>query len=191
NIPFLRRVLAHPDLLAGTVHTRWIDDHLTELAATELEQEATVLATAGRAGAAINRNDPLAALDFYRSGTGTRSVAQPARSAAGPPNTSPVRAPLQGTVIVIEVAEGDVVRKGQQLFVMSALKMEHVIKADAGGAVRRVTVAVGDTVLEGEPLAFVEAMDVGDGIVEAPPEIDPDYIRPSLQALFDRREFLL
>ena len=47
-----------------------------------------------------------------------------------------VRAPLQGTVVAIAVADGDAVRAGQQLLVMEAMKMEHVITAPVGGVVR-------------------------------------------------------
>jgi acetyl-CoA carboxylase carboxyltransferase component len=94
-------------------------------------------------------------------------------------------------VTEILVAEGDAVREGQLLFVMSALKMEHLVKAEIGGVVRLVTIAVGDTVYDGHPLAFVEKMDVGDAIVEPAVELDLDYIRPDLRAVLDRREFTL
>ena len=33
NIAFLRNVLAHPDFIAGKVHTRWVDEHIADLAA--------------------------------------------------------------------------------------------------------------------------------------------------------------
>ena len=72
---------------------------------------------------------------------------------------------------------------------MSALKMEHLVHATFGGVVREITVSVGDTVYEDHPLIFVQPADVGDAIVEPDKEIDLDYIRPDLQALFDRRAF--
>ena len=72
---------------------------------------------------------------------------------------------------------------------MSALKMEHLVHATFGGVVREITVSVGDTVYEDHPLIFVQPADVGGAIVEAEKEIDLDYIRPDLQALFDRRAF--
>src|SRR5436190_992004 len=46
-----------------------------------------------------------------------------------------VAAPMQGTVVSIDVSEGDVVRKGQQLVVLESMKMEHVIAADVAGVV--------------------------------------------------------
>ena len=106
-------------------------------------------------------------------------------------NTEAVRAPLQGTVTEIDFAEGDAIRQGQQLFVMSALKMEHVVSAAFGGVARTLEVAIGDTVMEGDPLTFVEPMDVGDALEEVKVEIDLDNIPPNLARLFERREFLL
>jgi acetyl/propionyl-CoA carboxylase alpha subunit len=189
NISFLRNVLNHDDFIDQTVDTQWLDDHLSDLATTEDADDDSQQAVV-RAGAAIDKLDPLASLDFYRKGEPTRRIgARAAPLMVGPPNTQPVSAPLQATVIEIHVAEGDVVRKGQLLFVMSALKMEHVVRAEFGGIVRRVTVTPGEAVYEEHPLAFIEVMDVGEAIEQEAQEVDPDYIRPSLQALFDRRGF--
>ena len=68
---------------------------------------------------------------------------------------------MQGTIVSIFVAEGDEVRKGQQLMVMEAMKMEHTIISEHSGIVRRITMAVGDTVRKGYPLIFIEEADVG------------------------------
>ncbi len=55
----------------------------------------------------------------------------------------PVRAPMQGTVVSIDVREGDVVRAGQQLVVLESMKMEHVVAAEVAGVVTSVPIAVG------------------------------------------------
>ena len=64
-----------------------------------------------------------------------------------------VRAPMQGTVVSIDVGEGDAVRVGQQLFVLESMKMEHVIAAEVAGVVTGIPVAVGETVMPGDALA--------------------------------------
>ena len=46
-----------------------------------------------------------------------------------PPGTIAIRAPLQGTVIEWLVGQGDEVFQGQQVAIMDAMKMEHVIQA--------------------------------------------------------------
>jgi acetyl-CoA carboxylase carboxyltransferase component len=67
-----------------------------------------------------------------------------------------LRAPMQATVLSIDVAEGDAVAHGDPVLVLSAMKMEHVIAAPATGIVRRISVAAGDTVAEKQPLLTVE-----------------------------------
>lgn len=191
NIPFLLTVLEHPDFLDGGVYTRWVEAQATELAAPRHRVTEASEGGPAQAGAVIDTRDPLASLEYFRSGSGTRSGSAAPEAIVGPPNTEPIGAPLQGTVTEIEIAEGDTVREGQQLFVMSALKMEHLVHASVGGVIRQVTVKPGEVVYEDHPLAFLEAMDVGDAIEDAEHEVDLDYIRPELQALFDRREFLL
>ena len=191
NLGFLRNVLGHADFAAGAVTTRWVDDHIAELARVE-EAGGNGTDGAGGAGAKLDPRDPLASLEFFRKGEGTRQGGMAERPAIiGPPGTEPVGAPLQGTVIEIAVAEGEEIREGQLLAVMSALKMEHLVNATFGGVLRRVTVEPGDTVYEDHPLFFVERVAVGDAIREQRLETDLDYIRPELQELLERREYLL
>ena len=192
NIPFLRRVLDHEDFVTQDVYTRWLDHNIAQLTVAEDLGGNGASAQAGRAGGAIDRKDPLASLDFFRSGAATRTMdAAAPPPLVGPPNTTAVPAPLQGTVTEIHVKAGDEIREGQLLFVMSALKMEHVVEAEVGGVVREVTVTTDEIVYDGHPLAFVEVMDVGGAIDREEQTIDLDYVSPSLQAVFDRRQFLL
>ena len=189
NLSFLRNVLRHDDFISQTISTQWLDDHIADLV-TDGDSGNNPQGKAVVAGAAIDKLDPLASLDFFRKGEPTRRLGTSiAPQIVGPPNTRPIPAPLQATVIEIHVTEGDAVREGQLLFVMSALKMEHVVRAAFSGIVRQVTVAPGEVVYEGHPLGFIEAMDVGEAIEQETREIDLDYIRPSLQAVFDRRKF--
>ena len=45
NIPFLQNILAHPDFVAGHVHTRWVDEQIVTLAA-DVEQRTRFVAPA-------------------------------------------------------------------------------------------------------------------------------------------------
>src|SRR6185436_4079006 len=91
-----------------------------------------------------------------------------------------VRAALQGTIVAVDVREGDLVYAGQQLLVMEAMKMEHVVAAPAAGRVRRIAVTVGDAVLEGHALVVVEASEDADVVAAGDEIVDPDRIRPEL-----------
>jgi propionyl-CoA carboxylase alpha chain len=64
-------------------------------------------------------------------------------------------APLPGGVIAVAVAAGDVVRAGQLLVVVEAMKMEHRITAPADGTVAEVRAAVGDQVAAGDLLVVL------------------------------------
>jgi pyruvate/2-oxoglutarate dehydrogenase complex dihydrolipoamide acyltransferase (E2) component len=95
---------------------------------------------------------------------------------------------LQGTIVSIEVAEGDAVHQGQQVLVMESMKMEHVVGAEVSGTVRLLGVSVGDAVWAGHPLLFVEEGEVDAADHVGADEIDLDHIRPDLAEAIDRHE---
>ncbi|WP_345796506.1 acetyl/propionyl/methylcrotonyl-CoA carboxylase subunit alpha [Castellaniella sp. MT123] len=66
-------------------------------------------------------------------------------------------APMPGKILSVAVATGDVVKQGQALVVMEAMKMEHTIEAPHDGVVQEVFYAVGDQVTEGVTLIALEA----------------------------------
>ncbi|GAB4398012.1 MAG: acetyl/propionyl/methylcrotonyl-CoA carboxylase subunit alpha [Rhodoferax sp.] len=65
-------------------------------------------------------------------------------------------APMPGKVVSFAVQAGDVVKKGQPLAVMEAMKMEHTIAAPADGTVAELLYAPGDQVAEGAELLRLE-----------------------------------
>jgi acetyl-CoA carboxylase carboxyltransferase component len=96
---------------------------------------------------------------------------------------------MQGTVVSIDVAEGDRVRIGQQLVVLESMKMEHVITAVAAGVVRGIPIAVGDTVMTDDPLVFVEpGAGGGDAADAVDATIDLDRVRADLAEVGERHD---
>ena len=101
-----------------------------------------------------------------------------------------VAAPMQGTVVSIDVAEGDVVRIGQQIAVLESMKMEHVVAAEGAGVVTSIPVKVGDTVMPGDALAVVDERaateTTADDVVES--DVDLEAVRADLAEVLERHD---
>lgn len=78
----------------------------------------------------------------------------PSASEAGKGN--PVKAPLPGVVTKILVKAGQAVKKGENILVLEAMKMENNITAENDGTVTAVCVNPGDSVLEGTVLLTID-----------------------------------
>jgi propionyl-CoA carboxylase alpha chain len=64
-------------------------------------------------------------------------------------------APMPGSVVRVEVAEGQQVTAGATVLVLEAMKMEHTVRAPADGIVASIQVAAGEQVDSGQVLAVV------------------------------------
>ncbi|WP_281195158.1 acetyl-CoA carboxylase biotin carboxylase subunit [Halorubrum sp. F4] len=67
-----------------------------------------------------------------------------------------VKAEMQGTILSVDVAEGDEVAAGDVVCVLEAMKMENDVVADRGGTVASVHVAEGDSADMGDVLVVLE-----------------------------------
>jgi acetyl-CoA/propionyl-CoA carboxylase biotin carboxyl carrier protein len=62
---------------------------------------------------------------------------------------------MQGTVLAVEVAEGDEVTAGQVVCVVEAMKMENEITAPRDGVVSELSVEPGQQVTTGQVVCLV------------------------------------
>jgi acetyl-CoA/propionyl-CoA carboxylase, biotin carboxylase, biotin carboxyl carrier protein len=67
-----------------------------------------------------------------------------------------VVSPMQGTVLAVEVVDGDEVEAGQVLCIVEAMKMENEIAAHRAGRVSGLSVAAGEPVKTGQVICMVE-----------------------------------
>jgi biotin carboxyl carrier protein len=65
---------------------------------------------------------------------------------------SEVKAPMPGMVLKVFATEGMEIKKGDNLFVLEAMKMENIIKSTADVTVKKVKIKPGDKVEKGQVL---------------------------------------
>jgi len=170
TIPADVAILSHPDFVQAKHSTRWVEDTLdlsgvssaplgTELELSEPEKvlREVTAEVDGRlyqvklwvpAGEAGGGGGP---------GAARRAPRRP-RGAAGPAavGTGSVTVPMQGTIVRVLVAPGEVVVQGQTVCVLEAMKMENAILADKDGTVSEVRVTEGDSVGGGDVVVVIE-----------------------------------
>ena len=184
NLGLLRRIITHPDLIAGRVTTGFIANHASDLFVDDVavgDGDTSDTAT-------LDMSDPLAVLQFGKGegrpeaipGRTGRPVTARRRDITAPAGTVPIVAHLQGTVVSLECAVDTELAPGAPALIIESMKMEHVITSTTAGIVRAIAVAPGETVLEGEPLFFVEPAEVITDAGAAASEVDLDDIRPDL-----------
>ena len=86
--------------------------------------------------------------------------AAPAPAPAPAPTAAPVggnkvNSPLPGSVIKVNVTEGQAVKKGDTLLVLESMKMENPILAECDGTVTKIAVAAGQSVMQDDLLVVI------------------------------------
>jgi len=66
-----------------------------------------------------------------------------------------INAPMPGTILGVEVNEGQMVKKGDVLMILEAMKMENEIMAPCDGTVRDLSITKGATVESGTLLCML------------------------------------
>ena len=156
-VPLHRLILEHPSFIAGETCAGLIEGELAAaLAPAGPAEPALPPAEQRRYAVEVDgaRYEVAVALpaDELLAAERRRRAERRARGGAAAPGGEHVASPMQGTVLRVEVAEGDAVEAGQVLVIVEAMKMENEIRAHAAGVVRELAVAVGDSVRSGQPL---------------------------------------
>ncbi len=86
-------------------------------------------------------------------------AAAPASAAAPAPAVSAggekITAPMPGTILSVNVSNGQAVKKGDVLFILEAMKMENEIMAPCDGTVSSVSTSKGASVESGALLCVI------------------------------------
>jgi acetyl-CoA/propionyl-CoA carboxylase biotin carboxyl carrier protein len=168
-------ILSHPDFVAGKHSTNWVTQSLD---LTGITTDTTPSAPATAEGEdALPRvlRDVTAEVDGRRyqvklwvpdlgdavavlsaSGAGRGFGPKRPKAAAAGVGSGTVAVPMQGTIVKVLVAEGDIVEVGQTVCVLEAMKMENNVNAEKAGTVKEVRVAPGESVGPGDVIAVIE-----------------------------------
>ena len=87
----------------------------------------------------------------------TRAIRAMTAHSAGAQGPKPVRAPMPGMVVRVEVEVGQRVSAGQGVVIIEAMKMENELKADAAGVVSKILATPGTAVEKGAVLVELAA----------------------------------
>ena len=95
--------------------------------------------------------------------TGAAPAAAPAAAtapapaaAAAPAGGEQVTSPMPGTILSVNVAAGDAVKRGQVLMILEAMKMENEIMCPCDGKVASVNTSKGSSVESGTLLCVIQ-----------------------------------
>jgi acetyl-CoA/propionyl-CoA carboxylase biotin carboxyl carrier protein len=168
-VGFHQALLAHPCFVAGATCHGVVESEELARQAEELSHR-TPIDGAAADGYRPTRVEPVTVeLDGRRFDVRVRTPQPPwvelarrrreRRAGVHGAGSDAVVSPMQGTVLKVEVAEGDAVVAGQVVCVVEAMKMENEIAAHMDGIVRRLAVAPGEPVSSGQVLCVVEAGD--------------------------------
>ena len=67
-----------------------------------------------------------------------------------------ITAPLPGVITSVKVKEGEIIKAGQVVAVLEAMKMENDLQSERDGRVKEVKIEKGDSVLEGAVIITLE-----------------------------------
>jgi acetyl/propionyl-CoA carboxylase alpha subunit/acetyl-CoA carboxylase carboxyltransferase component len=185
NREFLLNLLASAEFLEGHWYTGLIEDNLAALCAPGKHPQLYGESFSASAQATqVDRLDPLAILSHGKRDVGTMSLPD---EPILPDGLQAISAVISGTVVSIDVGAGDTVKRGQQVAIMEAMKMEYVIVSPVSGVVQEIRGAQNQTLFEGAALLTVSVDEEQSDTLESEEAIDLDRIRPDLAELQHRR----
>jgi len=172
-IPFDLAVVSDPAFAPAegpfTVHTRWIEtefsnnlpawtpDGTADGEGSAEDRQRVVVEVGGK------RLEVVLPASLGTPGTATAAAGKSGKSkkrsrSAGPAAATgnALTSPMQGTIVKVAVAHGDVVSEGDLVVVLEAMKMEQPLTAHRSGTITGLTATAGETVSAGAIIATIE-----------------------------------
>jgi acetyl-CoA/propionyl-CoA carboxylase, biotin carboxylase, biotin carboxyl carrier protein len=165
-VGFHKALLAHPCFVDGETCHGLVESELLATRAGELEngrgvgQPAETAAAVREAVRSVEVDGRRFEVRVLRpepayAELGRRRRERASGAGAGGAGRDAVVSPMQGTVLAVEVADGDEVEAGQVLCIVEAMKMENEVHAHRAGRVADLSVAPGQPVKTGQIICTV------------------------------------
>ncbi|MDP5227294.1 MULTISPECIES: biotin carboxylase N-terminal domain-containing protein [Arthrobacter] len=170
--PFHRAVVSDPAFAPAEgpfqVHTRWIETAFVNDiapfdgvpgAADDAEPRQSVVVEVG--GKRLEVSLPASFASVAAAPAKNGKARKPKKSttrggaAGGAASGDDLTSPMQGTIVKVAVADGDVVAEGDLVVVLEAMKMEQPLTAHKAGTITGLTAQPGETVTAGAVLATI------------------------------------
>jgi acetyl-CoA/propionyl-CoA carboxylase biotin carboxyl carrier protein len=161
TIPAHLAVLEHDDFVQGKHHTKWMEetvplaDHDPEFAPSLPEEEALA-----KKDITVEVGGRRFRVSYWAPEPGSGAVRRraPQLSSSGPAVAADgvVTAPMQGTIVKIQVKAGQPIKTGDSICVLEAMKMENEVTAPNDGELVDLRVQPGDTVIAGQVIAIIK-----------------------------------
>ncbi|MDQ0679423.1 acetyl-CoA/propionyl-CoA carboxylase biotin carboxyl carrier protein [Arthrobacter pascens] len=174
-IPFDLAVVSDPAFAPASgpfsVHTRWIEtEFVNNLPAwtpdgagiddDDAGARQRVVVEVGGKRLEVVLPASLGTLGSGSAGTGAKSAKSKKRTRAGGSAAAAtgdaLTSPMQGTIVKVAVADGDVVAEGDLVVVLEAMKMEQPLTAHRSGTITGLSAQAGETVSAGAVIATIE-----------------------------------
>jgi acetyl-CoA/propionyl-CoA carboxylase, biotin carboxylase, biotin carboxyl carrier protein len=169
-IPFHQALLSHPCFVAGETCHGVVESE--ELAATvaELADAAPVAAPSDGAGPRVRTAERVRSVEVdgrrfevrlsepepeWRT-LAIRRSERVRKGGSGAAGRDAVVSPMQGTVLAVQVADGEAIEAGQVICVVEAMKMENEVHAHRAGTVQSLSIEPGQPVTTGQVICTIE-----------------------------------
>lgn len=169
TIPADIAILEHPDFVANTHSTKWVEDTLDltgvgvdpVTVSDDVDAEPTV-----RRDVDVEVNGKRFGVTVFvpesqLGGGGTPAAAKPRPKRGGGggagavAGSGQIAVPMQGTIVKVNVEVGQTVSKGDAVVVLEAMKMENNVAADVDGEITDIKVEPGQAVNAGEVVVVI------------------------------------
>ena len=165
-VGFHRALLEHPCFIEAATCHGIVESELLAQRAEQLSHETTTVAATSDG---VGRRDWATTVEVNgrrfdvqvrvpeppHAELARRRLERLATAAVGTGGRDAVVSPMQGTVLAVNVAEGDIVQPGQVLCIVEAMKMENEVVAHLGGRVTELSVRAGEPVTTGQVICVV------------------------------------